>query len=807
MLADLTSAARPVRRRPGFAAITIITLALGVGVTTVVYSVVYGVLLRPLPVRDEASLVIAYATTEIRNDGPVSYARYAGWRDSGAFEALAAITTAGFDLTEGVAERVFATGVTGNFFSVVGADAQLGRTLQDGDATAPEVRAVLSDALWRRRFGADPAILGRSIKAGHVVLTVIGVMPPRFERWRGEAHIWVPIEHVHTASVLASPGYHVVTPVGRLRRGTEAEAQHRLATVDRELDASGHLPSRDNRGARIVSLRDDVVPARFERLVLTVFAAGALTWLIVCANVATLLMMRGVEREQEIAVRLAVGASRARIIRQMLAESAALAGIGGLLGALLAYWTLRSFVAAAPAALLDSSAVRFDWPVVAFAGAAIVLTAVMCGLLPAIRASSLTLHHAPQQRAATGTRRLSHALIAGQLAGALVVLVGALLVTKSLGRMQHTEVGFQPEGVFAASVRLPASRYGYPTSDVDARYLPAQRLLLEQVRTIPGVDIATIGDSIFTPGVTGRVSIALDDGRRFLNGNPKDVPFTPGMHSVGPGYFQLHGARIVAGREFTEDDDFVGRSVVLVNETMARLHWPNQEAIGRRVNFGARVRGVYDEPWAEVVGVVADIRHGGIDLPVKPEVYLPIMQRSRSIFQVMVRTSSPDRVIPELRRRLQAFDAEMPVFTVRALGDLVSDATATIRYSSRLLVLSALLTSLLCGAGVYSAFAYFVAARRRELGIRIALGARPRTLASGVLLRAASLVVVGLAAGLPLALASSSAVATLLFEVSPRDPLVATAAAATLAALGLAAAWIPARRAANVDPILALRDS
>ena len=806
MWSDLAYSVRLFRRRPAFGIGTVLTLALGIGVTTAVYAVVYGVLLRPLPVRDEATLVVVYATTSIRNDAPISFPRYTAWRDSGAFEALAGITLAGFDLTEGIAENVKAAGVTANFFSVTGGTPQLGRTLQSGDGGIAEAPAVISDQLWRRRFGADAAILGRSIKAGQRRLTVVGVMAPRFERWRGEAHIWVPMDAVHSATVLASPGYHVVTPVGRLRSSGEGEAARRLAIVDGQLDTVGQLRSRDNRGVRIVTLRDDVVPARFERLILALFAAGALTWLIVCANVATLLMVRGVEREQEIAVRLAAGASRARIVRQLVVESGVVASIGGLLGGLLAYWTLRSLVRTAPVGLLDPGAVLFDWPIILFAGAAIVITTILCGVLPAMKASNQTLHRVSRQQAAAGTRRLSHALIAAQLAGALVVLVGALLVTKSLARMEQTDLGFNGEKVFTASVNLPTSRFGSPTSNADSRFVPVQRHLLEQVSTIPGVDVATIGDSIFIPGIDSRTSIALDDGRRFLNGNPKDLPLAPGMRWIGPDYFQLHGVRLAAGREFTPRDDSTGPSVVLVNETMARLHWPNRQALGRRINLGYRVKGNYDEPWAEIVGVVADIRHGGIELPVKPEIYLPIMQRSRQVFSIMLRTSHADTVLPELRRRLRAFDAEMPVFNMRALDDAVSDATATTRYSTRLLMLSALLASILCGVGVYSAFAYVVTARRREFGIRIALGARPRILARDVLLRAAAVAGIGLAAGVPLALASSTALSSLLFEVSPRDPVVATVAAAALALLALAAAWVPARRAAAVDPILALRD-
>ena len=804
MLLDIAYTVRLWRRRPLFASATIVTLALGIGVTTAVYSLVYGVLLRPLPVRDEASLVIAYAATGVRTDAPVSFPRYSAWRDSGAFEALAGVTPAGFDLTEGVAERVPASGVTRDFFSVVGATPQLGRTLDGSDVNGDGVPVVISNALWKRRFAGDPTILGRSIRAGQQVLTVVGVMAPRFERWRGEAHIWVSIERVYPASVLTSRGYRVVTPVGRLRPGGTAETRHRLEVADRALDAADGR--HDNHGTTIVALRNDVVPARLGRLVLALFAAAVLTWIITCANVATLLMMRNVEREREVAVRLAVGASRIRILRQMLAETGALACLGGVLGAVLAYWAVRSFVALAPAGLVDLTALRFDRPVVALAGAVTAATVVLCGLLPAIRISTTTFQRAPHQRAAARTRRLSSALIAAQLAGALVVLVDALLVAKSLDRMRGTELGFDSAQILTVGVRLPDARYSRPTSDIDSRYLAAQRDLLERVRSIPGVELTTIGDSIFTPGVAGRVSIAFDDGRRVLNGNPQDVALAPGLHFVGPQFFQLHGVRVIAGREFSDRDDFSGSRVVMVNETLARLHWPNQNVIGKRVNFGTRRKGIYDEPWAEVVGLVADVRHGGIDLPVKPEVYLPILQSARSVFQVVLRTSNPDLAALELRRRLRSFDAEMPVFGLRPLDAAVQDATATVRYSSRLLGLSALVTSILCAYGVFSAFAYVVAGRRREFGIRVALGAQPRSLAGDVLFRAAGVAGLGLAAGLPLALASSNLLAGLLYEVSPRDPVVSVGAAATLVTVALGASCVPARRAATVDPIVVLRE-
>jgi putative ABC transport system permease protein len=808
---DVRYASRLLRRNPGFALVTILTLALGIGGTTAIYSIVYGILFRPLPVHDEASLVVAYATSSIRGDAPVSHPRYRDWADSGAFDALAGLTLTQLDLTDGVAERVSTAGVTGNFFAVLGANAQLGRTLIAADFEAGETPVVISDALWRRRFAADPAILGRPIGAGQQQFTVVGVMPRRFDRWRGEAHMWVPIERVFPPPVRASRGHHIVTPIGRLRSGaTMAETRDRLADIDRDVDliiearSSGNS---DRAGVRLIGLREDIVPARLERLVLILFGAVALTWLVACANVSTLLMARGAGRTPEMAVRLAVGADRRRLVRQLFVESAVLGAPGGILGGLFAFWALRSFVALAPPGMFDVGVVGFDLPIVAFTIVITAATALVFGTMPAFRISKATLQAAMNERESPRARRFSNALIGAQIAGALVVLVGALLVAKSLVRMQQVDLGFDPARVLTFRVSLPSARYGVQSGIDDPRYLPAQRELLERLGAIPGVEAATIGHPIFAPGTEHRTSIAFDDGRRLLNGNPRDRALTPGLHFVGPRFFHVHGARLVAGREFNERDDFSAQRVVVVNAAMARLHWPGHDPIGQRVNFGYRQPrgGHFDEPWAEVIGVVADIRHAGVDFPIKPEIYRSMLQYPQRVFDVMLRTSSPERVMTAAREQVRAFDAAVPVFAFRPLADTVNDATATTRYSSGLLALSAALTSILCGFGVYSMFAYAVAARHRELGIRIALGAHPRRLAADVLWRAAGVAGAGLFVGLMLALSSTRVLAGLLYEVSPRDPAIVSAAACALTALALGAAWVPARRAARVDPIIALR--
>jgi putative ABC transport system permease protein len=749
----------------------------------------------------------------VRDDAPISYPQFQEWRSSGAFEDLAALMPSRLDLVGGeAAERVNVAQVSDNFFTVLGVQAALGRVFTTGDRTASETPAVISDALWRRRFGGDPAIVGRRMTAGDLQVVVVGVMPRRFERWRLEAHIWLPIERAASASLLSARGYLLCTPIGRLPKdGSTAMAQGKLEAADRETTRRIEAQSPGNgyrSGVRLVRLRDDVVPAKVDRLVIVLFVAVALTWLVVCANISTLLLSRGARRSTELAVRLAIGADRARLIRQLLVESAVLAVPAGAVGALAGAWTVRWFVAAAPPGLFDLSPVRFDVPIVAFVVGLTAASAVVFGVLPALGVSKVTLQSAVHGRRGSSTRRLSNALIVAEIATALVVLVGASLVVKSLIRMQQVQLGFEPGQVVTFRVNLPAAKYGATGSIEGAPFVQAQRELLDRLGSLPGVEGVTFGDGIFVPNVDGRTSILFEDGRRLLNGNPKDRPLAPGLHIIGPGYFRVHGARLAAGREFTTRDGFNAPRVVVINETMARMHWAGQTPIGRRVNFGrARARGGSpDEPWAEVIGVAADIRHGGIEMPSKPEIYRAALQYPRPEFEMMIRTSvQPERVAASAREQIRAFDPEVPVFATRFLDDVVAGATATTRYSSVLLSLFAAITAVLCGFGVFSVLAYGVASQQRDLGIRIALGAAPGRMVFNVMSDAARLLFLGVAAGLITVIFTMRLAAGLLYEVSPRDPGVMMGAVVAIAVSALVAAWVPARRAARTDPMAALK--
>jgi predicted permease len=810
---DLRFALRLLRRSPAFAAAGWLTLAVGIASTTIVYAVVYSVLVRPLPMAAPDRLAIAYAVSEgVRDDEPVSTPRFAEWRGSGAFDALAAFApySRRIDLTDGPAERLNVAGVSLDFFGVLGTRAALGRVLGPADAGSAAVPAVISDALWRRRYHADPGIIGRTIGAGRQAMTVVGVMPPGFHRWRRETHIWAPLDRVQEARILASRGYLIIYPVGRLRPGVAIEdTQARLDAADRGAEERLHAATTGRqRGVRLVSLHDDIVPASQRQLLVVLLLAVGLTWFVVCANLSTLLLARGAGRAAELAIRTSLGADRMRLVRQLLVESAMLAIPGGLLGAVLIVWGLRALVAIAPPSVLPDGVVWIDWPVVAFAAALTVASTFVFGLAPALRTSTVSLRAAVQGQRASRTPGLSRALLAAEVAVGVVVLAGATLLVRSVSEIRRVDLGFDPDPVLTMRVHLPAERYGTANGIEDARYVPAQRDLLTRLGALPGIEAVTFGGAIFVPGADSRSSIALEDGRRFLNGEPDDRPYAPALNFVGPAYFRVHGTPLLRGRELTLRDDFNAPRVIVVNASMAEMLWPGGDAIGKRINFGSfRGRRGWSEPWAEIVGIVADVRHGGVALPPRPAVFRSALQYPRQEFDVMLRAAvAPATLAPLVRREIQAYDASILIFGERTLTDVVAEASAPVQYSSTALSLFAGLTAGLCGFGVFSLLSYAVTARRRELGIRIALGAAPARIAGDVARQALWMLVPGLAAGLVIASVSLRFLGSLLFGVSPLDPAALAGAAAALTVVVVAATVMPARSAVRVDPVVALRE-
>jgi putative ABC transport system permease protein len=800
---DVRYAARLWRRQPAFTAAALLTLAVGIGATTAIASAAYGVLLRPLPVRNEASIFIGYANyTGMGDRLALSWPAFEAWRDSRAFEDIAAVTTTREDLTDGIAERLSIQQVTSNFFRVIGVNAAVGRVFSEADDISTETPAVISDGLWRSRLSSDPAIVGKHLQAGRLAVTIVGVLPKRADRWRGSSQMWVLIEKTVAAQEM-KVGYHSFTPVVRMSPGLAPAAVDRLTPITAAIDGKRVV------SVRLVPLREDVSSPRLQRILLVLFTGVGLTWVVVCANLSNLLLARGPARAGELTVRLAIGASRGRIVRQLLTESAVLALPGGVLGIWLALVAIQAMASAGPVGALNPADLELSTPVLWFALVITVVSAVACGMLPALMAGRASLARgAATLEIGRASSRWSRALVIAEIAVGVVVLVAAALLIKSVERIRDVDLGFDAQKVLVFQLSLPTSTYGSTTSITDDRCLRPQRELLRRLSTLPGVEKASFGGAIFIPGASGRTSLTLESGRKILNGEPKDAPFAPGMNFIGPDYFSVHGVRVLRGREFAATDDFAAPRVVLINEAMAALHWPNEDPIGHRVNFSLSQPGRdFTEPWAEIVGVVANVRHGGVDIPAKAYIYRAAMQYPRQDFQVMLRTAvPPDALANAARAAVHAFDPTVPMFATRALSDVVDDASADVRHTSTLLLFLAGLTVVLAGLGVFSVLAYVVAARRRELAIRVALGARPAALVGSVMRQALWMLGPGVLVGLAAAIAASRSLQTLLFEVEPTDLTVFGFATVAIVAISLAAAYVPARRAATLDPVRALKE-
>lgn len=798
---DTRYALRLWRRQRGFTAAAVLTLAIGIGGTTAIASAVYGVLLRPLPVRDEGSLFVGYANfTGLGDRLPLSWPAYQAWRDAGVGD-VAAVSPAQTDLTDGVAERISIQRVSNNFFGVIGLEAAVGRVFSDADAAALDTPALISDALWRSRFGAAASAIGQHIHAGPLDVTIIGVLPRGADRWRESAQMWVPIEKAVAPQQL-KVGYHSFTPIMRLDPARAIAAVNRLTPITAAVDGARIT------AVRLVSLREDVSLPRLARILLIMFSGVCLTWLVVCANLSNLLLTRGPTRAGELTVRLAIGASRPRIVRQLLCESAVLAAPGGALGVLLALAFIGAMASAGTVGAFNASDLELDAPVLGFALILTMASALAAGLAPALTFGRASLARgAASLEVGRASRQWSRALVVVQIAVGLTVLVGASLLVKSLVRIEDVDLGFDAKNVLVFRASLPTAVYGSPASIDDDRYVRPQLDLLRRLSALPGVQNVSFGGAIFSPGVAARTSIWIDDGRQFLNGEPKDAAFAPGMAFVGPSYFAVHGVRVARGREFRVNDDFTAQRVVLINEAMAALFWPDQEALGHHVSFGqARPGTGVSEPWAEIVGIVPNIRHGGVDVPIKPYVYRAATQYPRQDFQVMLRTSVPALAVANAARlEVQAFDPSVPMYATRPLSEIVADASADVRHTSTLLAALAVLTVGLAAVGVFSVLSYVVSARRRELAIRVALGAGPAALTGSVMGQSAWIILPGVLLGLAGSFGAAGALKALLYEVGPTDPIVFGLATAVVILLSLAAAYVPARRAARLDPVRSLK--
>jgi predicted permease len=798
LLKDLRYALRLLRGKPGFTAIVVATLALGIGGSTAIFSLTSAVLLGKPLLRDPDRLVMIWENASAmgfpRND--LAPATYAALRDQAqAFEGVAAVAEEAFTLTgDGEPQKVEARRVTASFFSVLGVAPALGRALEPADDRpgAPHV-AVISYGLWQRRFGGDAGLVGRDLLLNGDKHTVVGVMPRDFQFLESYVALWVPA--AFGAEELANRQAHYLTVVGRMKPGVVAAgAQADVEAVTGRLARQFHDEAFP---AFVLPLREQILgDARRPLIVLALAITFVL--LITCANVAGLLLGRTASRGREIAVRSALGATRRRIVRQLLTESILLAAIGGALALLVASSALSSLQQLVPPGLVLAVHPTLDGRALAVALVLSLVTGLLFGLAPALQATradlSVTLRQGGRGVAGAGHRRLRSALVVGELAATLMLLVGAGLLGQTLYRLRYADLGLRPERLLTLRTPLPLYKYG-EASRRSAFYED----VLDRVRHLPGVVSAGYSTSVpleWKGGTNGFVPEGPVDPRRTYDANHRQV---------STDYLRTMGIPLRRGRFFERTDGERSQPVAIVNETMARQYWPGVDAVGKRFRTGG------DSPWLTIVGVVGDVRQMGLDAPVKAEMYFPYAQVDGQPWfaprDLAVRSAAvePMSLVPAVSEAIRAVDPEQAVANVRTFDEVLDEEVVQRRLGASLVAAFAALALLLASLGVYGVLSHFVAQHTAEIGVRVALGASRRDILSLVLGKGMALAVSGVALGLVGALAFTRLVSSLLYGVGAADPATFAAAASLLAVLALLACYLPARRAIKVDPMVAIR--
>ncbi|HWS89978.1 MAG TPA: ABC transporter permease [Pyrinomonadaceae bacterium] len=795
IIKDLRYALRMLRRKPGFTAVAVLTLALGIGGNTAIFSVVNAVLLRALPYPEADRLVSVYETLPQGGTGGVSTPNYLDWRaQSDAFTGLAAYQFGDFNLQE-EQQPVRAVGatVTANFFDVLGVTPQHGRAFLEGEDKMGRDRVVvLSDRLWRRNYGADPGVVGQDILLGGEKYQVVGVMPPTVQYPMATAELWVPL--VFSDRQLASRGSHWLIVMGRLKPGVSFEqAQEQMSTIGRVLEQQYPGPQ-EGRNVALRRVEEEAVQGVRPALLMLLGAVGFVL-LIACTNVANLLLARAAARRKEVAIRSALGAGRWRLMRQFLTESVVLALLGGAAGLLVARWTLQALTSLAAGYHSRMSDVALDWRVLGFTGALSVLTGVVAGLVPAFHVSRADVQETLKESGNAGSSArgtwLRSGLAVAEVAAALVLLVGAGLLVKSFLRLQQVETGLRPEGVLTMRVSLPASRY-----DTPEKSSLFYREVLERVSALPGVEAAGIINMLPIQqfGNNGEIQV---EGREPLPLGR--VPLTENRRASS-GYFKALGIPLLAGRLFEPGDETSGAVKVVVSRELVRTFFPDGDALGKRIRWSG------GSEWWTIVGVVGDVKQSGLTQPSRPELYFPYTVGSGGM-TLVVRGAADDpaEMTAAVRREVQAVDPNQPVYNVLTMEEVINRSTVNFRLNMTLLTIFAGLATLLAVVGIYSVMSYLVTQHTREIGIRMALGAQPGNILKLVLGQGLALTLVGVGVGALLAFGLTQLIPRFLYEVGGTDPLTYVSVSLLLTVVALVACYIPARRATKVDPLVALR--
>jgi putative ABC transport system permease protein len=795
---DLRYGARMLSKNPGFTLIAMITLALGIGANTAIFSVVNAALIRAFPYRDADRLVIVWET--VRGElNTVSPANFFDWQEQNrVFEGMAAYADTGVNLAgDGEPEEIPAQETTANLFSVLGVNALLGRTFtpEDGKPGQNNV-AVISFALWQRRFSGDPSVIGRKVNLNAIGRTVIGVLPPdvkwhvrKFSTTGRTAELWFP---AITDEMRDFRGRYIGV-VARLKPNVRLQqARAEMGAVAGRL-AEQYKQFNAGYGVDVVSLRQQFA-GEIRMALLVLMGAVGFVLLIACANVANLLLARAASRRKEIAVRAAMGASRGRVVRQLLTESLLLSLMGGVAGLLLARWGTAALVSLSPPELGDFQNVEISAPVLGFTLVVALLTGVIFGLAPAFEASNVKLNDTLKEagRGPMGSarsRRLRGALVVVEIALALTLLAGAGLLARSFLRLRGVDTGFNARNVLTMRVTLPGASY-----DKDAKVVNFFTQALERMQSLPGVEAA--GAVNHTPflGLGTQTSFQIE-------GRPKPAPgqwASTGLCVTDQNFFRTMQIPRTRGRLFTEQEVREKRDVVIINEALARKYFPNEDPLGQRITL-------WGGP-TEIIGVVGDAKHKELDKETGPMAYWPIAQQpdASMIFALRARGDAA-AVAAAARKVIQTLDPQQSVGDVYTLESLVGDSIAAQRFNALLFSVFAVVALILSAGGIYGVMSYSVAQRAHEIGVRVALGARSRDVLRLVIGQGMKLVLAGVAFGMVAAFGLTRLLRNLLFEVSATDPSMFVGVAALLAAVALVACYIPARRATEVDPLVALR--
>jgi putative ABC transport system permease protein len=795
MRQDAAFALRQLAKTPAFTLVAVLTLALGVGATATIFSVLHAVVLRPLPFPQPERIVHLWATLhgDQRSVSPGAFLELR--RSIRSFEHLAALHYASFNLTgEGAPERIEGGRVSAGYFEVFGIRPALGRVFSaQEDQTGHERVVVLSHRLWRGRFGADPGILGQDVRLNGQLYRVVGVMPAAFELRASDPDLWVPLalgpdQAVHGNSFLVL--------VGRLRRGASPEsAAAEAAAVAKRLETIDPQ-SYQGKGTRIEPLLDRLLGSYRRRLLVLLGAVGCVL-AIAAVNVANLLLARGAGRSREIAIRASLGAGRGRIVRQLLTESAVLGLAGAAAGLGLAGLGVQSLVAISPANVPRLEAAGIDGTVLGFTLALGLASVLLFGLVPALRTARPDLQTMLKEGGrslGSGLRdRVRSSLLVVEVALALVLLVGAGLLIRSALRLDQVEIGFDPEDLLTAQVSLPVSEYAEP-----ARLLAAVERMRGGVEGIPGVRSASVVSLLPLSRYNLSSNVRIEGKPR-----PPGEEINGDTRAVTPGYFRTLGIPLLQGRDFTDRDRASSPGVVIVNQRLAEMAWPGESPLGKRLDYTGDL--------LEVVAVAGDVRAGGLDEEVRPAFYVPLAQFPKDLWGAEIQLALAARTGGEpaaqaeaLRRAVQAVDPKLPVFGVRTMGEIRSDLVATTRFNTMLLAALGVIGLVLAAVGIYGVIAYFVSQRTQEIGLRMALGATERKVLAMVVRQALRPVLVGVTVGIGGGLVAGRALASLLFGVSATDPATFAGVVLVLVTAALLASWVPARRAARVDPTRAL---